>query len=484
MADLTPEEVARLRRLDPAGVHAALIAAGDLSISAPLPKRVGDLRPADNAIDAVMWARKCDYNQSLGWLHENLGDDRTHERNVGKGEMSRDLFGSEAVINKLVKQQMDALGCSEARLTLMFKQADETIQANAETDTVTESDLENAASDREDKPGKMKTKFGYLVGKRTENGEKREKFFNTKDIQNSVGLLRKKNSEGMNVLITPMDNHAFYVLIDDARPITGSDTELPVKSWIEAGYKPCLALQTSWNSHQIIFRVPKEPFRRQGVTSGTDDQMFDRRGLNQFFTDLNQKHGDPRISGLRHGIRLAGYRNMKPKHARDVEGKAWSVEFPFIEITHAESVFCEKTMRDALKFCASDVVGNIEARRDAIAQHMAERASRDPDQPPPRTVLPPRGGVPPVKTMVASGPAPSPPSRAITSAPVERPGCASDQPAPRATLPPRGGVLPARNMVSPARPTPLERQIASSDRSYARHQAENAQKTAEKPQCR
>lgn len=482
MADLTREEVDRLRRLDPAGVHAALIAAGDLSISAPLPKRVGDLRPADNAIDAVMWARKCDYNQSLDWLHENLGDDRAHERNVGKAEIARDLFGSEAVINKLVKQQMDALGCSEARLTLMFKQADETIQANAETDTVTESDLENAASDREDKPGKTKAKFGYLVGKRTENGERAEKFFNTKDIQNSVGLLRKKNSEGMNVLITPMDNHAFYVLIDDARPITGSDTESPVKSWIEAGYKPCLALQTSWNSHQIIFRVPKEPFRFQDATGHREP--FDRSGLHDYFQAINRQFGDDRISGLRHGIRLAGYRNMKPKHGREVTGKAWDVEYPFVKITHADSTFCEKTMRDALKFCSSDTVGNVAARRDAIAQHMAERASRDPDQPPPRTVLPPRGGVPPVKTMVASGPAPSPPSRAITPAPAERPGCASDQPAPRATLPPRGGALPVRNMVTPARPTALERQIASSDRAYARHQSENAQKTAEKPQCR
>ncbi|MBB2164674.1 hypothetical protein HLH26_08980 [Gluconacetobacter sp. 1b LMG 1731] len=465
MADLTREEVDRLRRLDPAGVHAALISAGDLPMDRALPSRDGNLRPASNSIDTVKWAKRCDYNAALDWLHKHFADDKTHERNVGKKEIDRPLLAAEWTINQQVKRQMDALGCSEVRLTLMQK-------------------ADDSAPKIDEDGKKIKNKAGYLPGKRTEDGEKVEKFYNTKDLQNAVGMLRMKNSikEGMNILITPMDRHSFYVMIDDA--VSPDPSKSAVQYWRDQGYRPCLGLKTSWNSHQIVFRVPKAPFRRQGVASGTDDQVYDRRGLNQFFTDLNQRFGDPRISGLRHGIRLAGYRNMKPKHARDVEGKAWSVEFPFIEITHAESAFCEKTMRDALKFCASDVVGNIEARRDAIAQHMAERASRDPDQPPPRTVLPPRGGVPPVKTMVASGQPAYPPARAITLAPADRPGGALDQPAPRATLPPRGGVLPARNMVAPARPTPLERQIASSDRAYARHQSENAHKTAEKPQCR
>ncbi|MFT8921085.1 DNA-primase RepB domain-containing protein [Acetobacter sp.] len=380
--EISKEEVARLRRLDPAGVHAALIASGDLSINTAIPKRIDSLRPLENAIDAVKFARKCDYNQALGWLHEHFADDQTHERNVGIRTVERELFDSEIVINKLVKQQMDALGCSEARLTLMFKEADESSQKDALLETVTESDFEKMPSEQDAEPEKRKGKFGYLVGKRTQNGEKVEKFFNTKDIQNCVGMLRQRNGEGLNVLLTPMDRHCFYILVDDALDRQGKESESPVKSWIDEGFKPCLALQTSWNSHQIIFRVPKEPFRIKD-TVGNDDSCFDRSGLHQYFQSLNRDFGDHRISGLRHGIRLAGYRNVKPKHAREVEGKAWGVEYPFVKIAHAESTFCEKTLNDALKMCSHKVVGNIERTKQALLNHRNGVTQ-------PRQVMPPR----------------------------------------------------------------------------------------------
>lgn len=366
--EISKEEVARLRRLDPAGVHAALIASGDLSINTAIPRRIDNLRPLENAIDAVKFAKKCDYNQAIEWLHEHFADDQTHERNVGIKQVERELFDSEIVINKLVKQQMDALGCSEARLTLMFKEADESSQKDALLETVTESDFEKMPSEQEAEPEKRKGKFGYLVGKRTQNGEKVEKFFNTRDIQNCVGMLRQRNGEGLNVLLTPMDRHCFYILVDDALDRQGKESESPVKSWIDAGFKPCLALQTSWKSHQIIFRVPKEPFRFKDAV-GNDDSCFDRSGLHQYFQSLNRDFGDHRISGLRHGIRLAGYRNVKPKHAREVEGKAWGVEYPFVKITHAESTFCEKTLNDALKTCSHKVVGNIERTKQALLNH-------------------------------------------------------------------------------------------------------------------
>lgn len=381
MDEISKEEIARLRRLDPAGVHAALIASGDLSINTAIPKRTDNLRPLENAIDAVKFSRKCDYNQALAWLHEHFADDQTHERNVGIKQVERELFDSEIVINKLVKQQMDALGCSEARITLMFKEADES-QKDALLETVTESDFEKMQSDPEVGPEKRKAKFGYLDGKRTQNGEKVEKFFNTRDIQNRVGMLRQRNGEGMNVLMTPMDRHCFYILVDDALDRQGRESESPVKSWIDAGFKPCLALQTSWKSHQIVFRVPKEPFRFKDAV-GNDDSCFDRQGLHKYFQSLNRDFGDHRISGLRHGIRLAGYRNMKPKHARDVEGKAWGVEYPFVRIEHAESTFCEKTLNDALKMCSHHVAGNIERTKQALLNYRSA-------PPRPQQVMPPR----------------------------------------------------------------------------------------------
>ena len=397
--ELSKEEIARLRRLDPAGVHAALITSGAMSIDDPLPKRVGDLRPAENAIDAVKFSKKCEYHEAIEWLHEHFADDRTHERNVGIRQVERELFESEGVINKLVKQQMDALGCSEARITLMFKEADEAAQKGADVEIVPESDLASASSDT----SKRKGKFGYLSGKRTENGEKTEKFFNTRDIQNCVGMLRQRNGEGMNVLMTPMDRHCFYVMLDDARNRDGTESESPIQSWIKAGYKPCLALQTSWNSHQIVFRVPKGPFRIIGRT-GNDDSCFDRSGLHDYFQNINRECGDPKISGLRHGIRLAGYRNMKPKHERVVEGKAWSLEYPFVRIEHAESTFCSKTLNEALRMCRRDTVGHDRLIREDLKNHMAKLGRGEVTH---AQKLPPRAGVPPTRNMVApdfSGP--------------------------------------------------------------------------------
>ena len=72
MDEISKDEVARLRRLDPAGVHAALIASGDLSINTVIPRRIDNLRPAENAIDAVKFAKKCDYNQALQWIQEHF----------------------------------------------------------------------------------------------------------------------------------------------------------------------------------------------------------------------------------------------------------------------------------------------------------------------------------------------------------------------------------------------------------------------------
>ena len=390
--ELSKEEVSRLRRLDPAGVHAALIASGAMSIDDPLPKRVGDLRPAENAIDAVMHARKCEYSEAIEWLHETFRDDKTHERNVGTEASSvRDRFASEIVIDTLVKQQIDALGCSEARITLMTQAPDGKKEK-------TDLDLDDAPDSQADNE-KKKSKGGYSLwkGRYKRHGETEEKFFNVKDIMNNTWRLRQENAEGKNILLTPMDNHCIYVLLDDARNRDGSESESPVQSWIAAGYKPCLALQTSWNSHQIIFRVPKEPFRIIGKV-GNDDSCFDRHGLHNYFQKINIESGDPKISGLRHGIRLAGYRNMKPKHERVVEGKAWSLEYPFVKIEHAESVFCSKTLNEALRMCRRDTVGHDRLIREDLKNHMAKLGRGEVTH---AQKLPPRAGVPPARNMVA-----------------------------------------------------------------------------------
>lgn len=423
----TKEEITRIRRLDPAGVQAALIAAGDLPMNVAIPSRAGNLRPVENAIDMVAWAKKCNFNEATSWLHEHFADDRSQERNVNIKPVERPLSPAEYTINQQVRRQMDALGCSEARLTLMFQSKNEKTQ-DAKVDLDIAADGDEMETDPAHKNnGKEKKKFGYLIGKRTVDGEKVEKFFNKKDIQNAVGMLKMKNSidEGMNILMTPMDNHSFYIMIDDARP-RDTSTESAVESWKRAGYRPCLGLQTSWSSHQIVFRVPREPFRFPDVKSDNIDEQFDRKGLNAFFTSLNKETGDHRISGLRHGIRLAGYRNMKEKHGRDVEGKAWNREFPFVSIEHTEAVFCEKTLKDALKFCSPEVVGNRQSRQ--VNQAPVDASVKAPILKPAKA--PARMIFTPSRQVISSRPVQSPPIRPVETGSSRRVTPPSDQTIP------------------------------------------------------
>ena len=111
-----------------------------------------------------------------------------------------------------------------------------------------------------------------------------------------------------------MDDHAYYVLVDDVR--------LSLNELESKGFKPCIYQKTSWDKNQAVLKVTKD---------------VERRSVIDFFNHINRKVGDEKITGLRHPIRLAGFRNMKEKHNRD--GK-----FPFVEVTKAVNRYCTKTI--------------------------------------------------------------------------------------------------------------------------------------------
>ncbi|CAK0758789.1 hypothetical protein CCP2SC5_240044 [Azospirillaceae bacterium] len=117
---------------------------------------------------------------------------------------------------------------------------------------------------------------------------------------------------GDNVFVTPLDHHAYYVLVDDLR--IGDDELL-------ARYDACLIQQTSWSSRQAVVKVTRD---------------LDRKALIQRFNVINREIGDPVITGLRHPFRLAGFRNMKPKYLRD-DGLR-----PFVRPTHMANRYCPK----------------------------------------------------------------------------------------------------------------------------------------------
>jgi len=270
---LPKDEISKLRKLDISLVAAHL---GYFDV----------VEKNENAIDLVKRVNDFDYQQSISWLHAEFGAAGAAAAvrdNLTISPPDRPFTKSEKAMKLVINKQLDALGCDSYRISLI-------------------------SSDGSGKP--------YLPGK----SDDKERFYNRNDIINIIPYLRYQNNvENKQIYITPMDDNAYYILIDDLK--------ITPDKLIEAGFKPCLIQDTSWNSKQAVLKIPKED--------------IDRHDVIDFFNKINQKIGDEKMTGLRHPFRLAGFRNMKPKHEKNGF-------FPFVKLTHAVNQFCKKTY-DAIK---------------------------------------------------------------------------------------------------------------------------------------
>lgn len=254
----------------------------DISLVAHRLGFMGEVRPKENAIDLVKRVNGFDYGQAVAWLHHEIGSLATGmivTKALDKDPPVRPFTPAENVIKQTMTRQLDALGCDKYRLSIV-------------------PEKEGA------KP--------YLPGKLS-NSE--ERFYSRDDLMQMIPWLRFENNQGKHVFITPMDDHAYYILLDDAK-VSQSDLE-------KQGFEPCLIQKTSWEKQQTVFKVPKS---------------LDREAVLKLFNDLNKSMGDEQMTGLRHPFRLAGFRNMKAKHERD--GRR-----PFVEITCAVNRFCRKCIK-------------------------------------------------------------------------------------------------------------------------------------------
>jgi cell division protein FtsB len=269
-AQLSALEVGRLRRLDISAVAERL-------------GHMGVVKKGDNAIDLVKKVNGFDFNQAVAWLHAEFGAVEATQavrEHLDVAKPERPLSKAEKTIQRAVHTQLEALGCDQFRISLVPQEG-------------------GGAP--------------YLPGKSRDGVER---FYTRRDVEHLVPYLRYENNVGRrHVFITPMDNFAYYVLVDDARR-QRQDLEAD-------GFAPCLIQKSSWNSSQVVFKIPVEGVERQAVVD--------------VFNSMNREWGDASVTGLRHPFRLAGFRNFKPKHERDGN-------YPFVEIVLAVNQFCQKTL--------------------------------------------------------------------------------------------------------------------------------------------
>lgn len=158
-----------------------------------------------------------------------------------------------------LKQQHAALGSPAYRLTLMSR-------------------VEGSAS--------------FNVGKGKGEGGA-ERFYTAEDVQRLVPYLSGRNAAGYDVYLTPIDPAHHYLLVDDMTP----EHEAGLRG---LGITPALVQDSSAGNRQAIVKVERQ------------EGLREQSAANRLMAWLNQRFGDPKISGVVHPFRAAGFSNKKP----------------------------------------------------------------------------------------------------------------------------------------------------------------------------
>lgn len=290
--NLNKENIAILRKMD-------------ISKVADRLEYYHEISPKINAIDLVMKVQGFNYKSAVAWLYNEFGDAITgqlvaEDLSCKKPEIPLNRMENSIKLN--MKKQLEGLGCNRYRLTLV-------------------------ANNKDVKP--------FLPGKyNNRKNVEEEKFFSTQDLLNNnmiKYLITKNKKENYNIFITPMDDNAYYILLDDC--------EKSLEELKEMGFQPCIHQNSSTNSEQAVFKIPKKYNRDKVVIP--------------FFNELNQRYGDKKINGLRHPFRLAGFFNMKPKYERNGQ-------YPIVTMNQCINTFCTKCM------------GILKRKQDELEQNKIE----------------------------------------------------------------------------------------------------------------
>ncbi|NLL36169.1 MAG: hypothetical protein GX256_01450, partial [Fretibacterium sp.] len=134
------------------------------------------------------------------------------------------------------------------------------------------------------------------------------------ELKKRLWLLEKYAQSQKNINITPLSKDKHHILIDDltAEKLAQLKTD---------GYRPACVIESSPGNFQAILNVPSE---------GSPE------AANQLAKVLNEKYGDPKLSGAVHAHRLPPFANFKPKHQKG-DGS-----FPETRLIEADGGLCHK----------------------------------------------------------------------------------------------------------------------------------------------
>jgi hypothetical protein len=140
-----------------------------------------------------------------------------------------------------------------------------------------------------------------------------------------------------NICVTPMSADKHHLLIDD---MTGDK----LNQLKENGYSPACVIESSPGNFQAILTIPKLKIgdgERSLIETGPLEkaETTDREAANRLVKELNQKYGDPKLSGAVHAHRLPPFPNLKPKHRRE-DGT-----FPETVLVEANGGMCPKAAK-------------------------------------------------------------------------------------------------------------------------------------------
>lgn len=302
---LSKEQVKTLRVIP---IHEAAIALG----------HTDPIGPKENPIDLTMRVGNLSYRHATAWLAQTFGLDaaaatvREKALEALQEPQGRVYTAGERVKGRLVKEQLQALSAPHYRITVMLDQGEDRKAIN--------------------------------IGKSLRGKD----LLTAQDVIGLIPDLTKFNARGGNVFLTPIDEAAQHILVDDLKGPKYAE-------FMGKGYAPALVLESSPGNVQAVIKVPT----KEGAKA-------DR---NEAFKDLNRAYGDEKITGLVHPFRLAGFENRKAKH-QDEDGK-----FPFVRLVEAVNRFCGKAIGLVREYQTRREA--VEAKEQALARQERAKQERD-----------------------------------------------------------------------------------------------------------